>query len=78
MNKKDQTIPVTTTQKVFLLVGISLSIVSFIIVYLHDTNTVVLNDPTWYKIMATSSMATVGGYLFGSSTARIQQVNNSE
>ena len=68
--KRSTGIDATSTQKIFLLVGLSLTVACFIIVYLHDSKIVILDDPTWYKILLFSSMTTVGGYLFGSSTAR--------
>ncbi len=63
-------IDTTITQKIFLLAGLGIAITCFVIIYLHDAKIVVLDDPTWYKILLFSSLTTVGGYLFGSGTAR--------
>ena len=68
--KKTTGIDTTITQRIFLIVGLGIVVACFIIVYLHDTKTMILDDPTWYKILLFSSMSTVGGYLFGSGTAR--------
>jgi len=68
--KQTTGIDTTITQKIFLLVGLGLVIACFVIIYLHDAKIVVLDDPTWYKIILFSSLTTIGGYLFGSGTAR--------
>jgi len=68
--KRSTEMDTTVTQKIFLLVGLSIAVTCFVIVYLHDAKIMILDDPTWYKILFFSSLTTVGGYLFGSSTAR--------
>jgi len=68
--KQTKGIDTSFTQRAFLLVGLGIAVACFIIVYLHDSKIIVLDDPTWYKILLFSSMSTIGGYLFGSGTAR--------
>jgi len=68
--KKTTGIDTTLTQKLFVIVGLGLVVACFIIVYLHDSKIVELEDPTWYKIILFSSLTTLGGYLYGSGTAR--------
>jgi len=68
--KKKKTSDITSMQRIFIITAIILTFSCLFIVYLSDTGVVPIEDTTWYKILAASSLTTVGGYLFGSSNAR--------